>query len=78
VMAGVSRPLSGYLDSQVPCGAPNGRKRWRNERGDRYYEWDSVHGHIEVYSKRGRHLGVLDAVTGKTIGDAVPGRRIDV
>lgn len=45
---------------------------------DRYYEWDSLHGHIEVYNKRGGHLGVLDGVTGQLIGDPVPGRRIDV
>ncbi|WP_182704914.1 colicin E3/pyocin S6 family cytotoxin [Thermomonospora cellulosilytica] len=74
----IPRPTPCFLDQQVACGAPGGSKRWRNERGDRYYEWDPFHGHIEVYNKRGRHLGVLDAVTGRMIKGPVPGRKIDV
>lgn len=77
-MPGLPRPKLCFLDNQVPCGAPGGRKRRRNQRGDRYYEWDSLHGHIEAYTRRGHHVGVLDAVSGELIGDAVPGRRIDV
>lgn len=77
-MSYIPRPHPCYLDDQVPCGAPNGAKRWRNARGDRYYEWDALHGHIEAYNRRGRHVGVLDAVTGQMIKDPVPGRRIDV
>lgn len=77
-MTGVPRPNPCFLDDQQSCGSYNGRKRWRNARGDRYYEWDALHGHIEAYNKRGRHLAVLDAVTGQAIGDAVQGRRIDV
>ena len=74
----VPRPSPGFLDDQVPCGAPGGRKRWRNARGDRLYEWDALHGHIEVYTKQGRHLGVLDGVTGVMVTGPVKGRRIDV
>lgn len=77
-MAGVPRPNPCFLDEQVACGAPNGQKRWRNAKGDRYYEWDHTHGHIEVYNKRGRHLGALDAVTGELIKPPVRGRRIDL
>ncbi|WP_084258529.1 colicin E3/pyocin S6 family cytotoxin [Saccharomonospora iraqiensis] len=77
-MIGIPRPEPCFLDDQTPCGAPNGYKRWKNERGDRYYEWDHTHGHIEVYNKRGRHLGVADPVTGEWIKSAVRGRRIDV
>lgn len=77
-MSAVPRPKPCFLDGQEPCGSPGGRKRWRNRRHDRYYEWDELHGHIEVYNKRGRHLGVLHAVTGTFIDAAVPGRRIDV
>lgn len=78
MMVGVPRPSPCYLDHMEDCGAPDGRKRWRNARHDRYYTWDDVHGHIEVFNKRGRHLGVLHAVTGDVVGDAVSGRRIDV
>lgn len=77
-MAGVPRPSPCFLDGMEPCGAPDGRKRWRNSRHNRYYEWDDVHGHIEAYNKRGRHIAVLHAVTGEVIGSAVPGRRINV
>ena len=77
-MSGIPIPRPSYLDTLESCGARNGHKRWRNARGDRYYEWDALHGHIEVYNKRGRHLGVLDAKTGVRIADEVKGRRIDV
>ena len=74
----VPRPSPCFLDHQVPIGAPGGRKRWRDLGGDRLYEWDGLHGHIEAYNRRGRHVGVLDAVTGVMIGEPEPGRRIDV
>lgn len=75
---GQTRPSPCFLDQQLTCGAPGGRKRWRSARGDRFFEWDELHGHIECYNKRGKHIAVLDAITGDMIGDAIPGRRIDV
>lgn len=75
---GVSLPHPGFLDSQVSCGAPGGRKRWTNTRKDRYYEWDSLHGHVEAYNARGKHLGVLDGLTGVMVSAPVKGRTIDV
>jgi len=42
------------------------------------YTWDSLHGEIEVFNKRGKHIGVVDAVSGELIKDAVKGRSIDV
>lgn len=44
----------------------------------RYYEWDHTHGDIEVYDRRGQHLGSMDPVTGEMTKPAVPGRSIDV
>jgi hypothetical protein len=41
------------------------------------FTWDSLHGEIEVYNGRGKHLGVMDA-NGKVIKTAVEGRKIDV
>ena len=32
------------------------RKRWRDRSG-RIYEWDYQHGTVEVYDRRGRHIG---------------------
>jgi len=31
-----------------------------------------------VFNKRGRHIGVIDALSGKMIKEAVKGRKIDV
>jgi hypothetical protein len=40
--------------------------------------WDSLHGEIEAFDLRGRHVGVLDAITGVMIKEARIGRRIRV
>ncbi|MGO9744387.1 MAG: colicin E3/pyocin S6 family cytotoxin [Roseiarcus sp.] len=63
--------LDGY--ERIP-----GRKRWRNDDGARLFEWDGLHGEVEVYNARGWHLGVMHPVTGEWIKPAVKGRRIDV
>jgi len=52
--------------------AREGETRWRSADGKRLYKWDSLHGHFEVYNKRGRHVGVVDA-SGVFVGEAVPG-----
>ncbi|HXH45291.1 MAG TPA: colicin E3/pyocin S6 family cytotoxin [Bradyrhizobium sp.] len=62
----------------VDLGAINGEKRWRSPDGKRLYTWDGRHGEIEVFTKRGKHLGAIDAVSGEWIKDAVHGRTIDV
>lgn len=55
-----------------------GVTRWRNSAEDRLYEWDGLHGELEVYNSRGRHLGVVDPNTGEFLTPAVKGRKIDV
>lgn len=55
-----------------------GRSRWRNPDASRLYEWDSLHGELEVYTMRGRHLGSVNPHTGALIKHAVKGRTIDV
>lgn len=77
-MGGIPRPRPCYLDLCEPIGSYNGEKRWRSRDGNRIYTWDSLHGEIEVYNKRGFHLGALDAISGKFIKGAVKGRKIDV
>lgn len=62
----------------VDLGFKNGNKLWRSLDGDRYYTWDSLHGEIEVFNRRGRHLGAADPATGRVIKPAVKGRSIDV
>jgi hypothetical protein len=69
-------PSSGFIKDLEYLGTPAGRRRYRSR--DRIYEWDSLHGELEVYNNRGRHLGAADAETGEMIKPAVRGRRIDV
>ena len=66
------------LDDFEYLGFVHGSQRWRSDRGKRLYTWDSLHGEIEVFNDRGKHLGGVDAVTGTWIKEAVEGRRIDV
>ncbi|WP_071651682.1 MULTISPECIES: colicin E3/pyocin S6 family cytotoxin [Duganella] len=71
-------PKPSYLDECISLGARDGQRRWRSKDGTKLYTWDYTHGDIEVFNKRGRHLGSIDAINGKFIKDPVPGRRIDV
>ncbi len=71
-------PTPSILDLCQALGAFDGRKRWRSLDGKRLYEWDGLHGEIEVYDKRGNHVAVADPVTGLYIKPAVKGRKIKV
>jgi hypothetical protein len=71
-------PRPGFLDTCDYLGYIHGARRWRTSDGRYLLTWDSLHAEIEVYDRHGRHRGVMDAVTGDWIKDAVPGRRIDV
>lgn len=77
-MGGKPRPRPCFLDRMVRCGARGGEKRWRSEDGRRIYTWDSWHGEIEVFDRRGWHLGSLEAVSGRYTKGPVKGRRLDV
>ncbi|MBO0469689.1 hypothetical protein JZO66_03960 [Enterococcus sp. DIV0242_7C1] len=44
----------------------------------RYFEWDHTHNDIEVYDKKGRHLGSMDPISGEMYKPAVPGRTIAI
>jgi hypothetical protein len=69
-------PNSGFIAKLEYLGQPQGRRRYRSE--GRFYEWDSLHGELEVYNSRGRHLGGVDPTTGEVIKPAIRGRRIGV
>ncbi|RKP43281.1 colicin E3/pyocin S6 family cytotoxin [Trinickia fusca] len=45
--------------------------------GDRFHGWNYAHNDIEVYGKRGRHMGSANPVTGELYKPAVPGRRLN-
>lgn len=75
---GVPRPRPCYLDRMQKWKVVNGKPTWRSPCGKRLFQWDELHGEIEAYNKRGKHVGVLHPVTGELIKDAVEGRTIDV
>jgi hypothetical protein len=52
-------------------------QRFRGADG-RILTWDTLHGEIEVFDKRGRHRGTIDPVTGEDRKFARKGRTIRV
>ena len=53
-----------------------GRCRYRDREG-KFYEWDALHGEIEVYNKKGEHMAVKNS-KGETIKKGITGRKISV
>jgi hypothetical protein len=51
------------------------RTRWADR--NYIYEWDSQHGALEKYTRRGVHLGEFDHLTGVQLKDADKTRRIE-
>jgi hypothetical protein len=52
------------------------RKRWKTPNG-KIFEWDSQHGAVEMYDKRGRHLGEYDPTTGEQTKPADNTRKVE-
>ena len=71
-------PKRSFFDKCVRLGVFGGERRWRSQDGKQIYTWDSMHGEIEVFNRRGEHLGALDPICGLAIKSAVKGRTIDV
>ncbi|WP_328528974.1 colicin E3/pyocin S6 family cytotoxin [Nocardioides sp. NBC_00368] len=49
------------------------RKRWTWDGN--ILEWDSQHGEVEMYNKRGKHLGAYDPETGNQVKGPEAGRK---
>ncbi len=77
-MAFIAIPKPSILDRYDYLGLKNNQKLWRSKNGRRHYTWDGLHGEVEVFDRRGHHLGSLDAICGRKLKDAENGRRIDV
>lgn len=72
-------PKPSFLTEECEyIGSFNGEKRWRSIDNKRLYTWDGLHGEIEVFNNRGRHLGVLEPQNGMPIKPAKKGRKINV
>jgi hypothetical protein len=68
-------PADCFLRELDSIGVRSGRTTYC--RGKRLFQWDELHGEVEVYNSRGKHLGVVDT-SERWIKDAVRGRQIDV
>ena len=77
-MAAKPIPRPSILDACEYLGFKSGCQRWRSPDGKRIYTWDGLHGEIEVFNTRGKHLAVIDPTTGLPLKPAVAGRKIDV
>ena len=72
-------PRPSFLDTCTYLGFIYGERRWRSIEDDVIYTWDALHGEIEGYDGRGRHIvGAMDAMTGEPTKPARRGRRIRV
>lgn len=86
-------PRLGYVPApEVPRAFPNVRKakkktpvqggggklrsRWIDEDGN-ILEWDYQHGRVEMYNKKGKHLGEFDADTGAKLKGPDPTREVE-
>ena len=52
------------------------RKRWELPNGQ-IFEWDSQHGELEKYDKRGKHQGACDPKTGVQKTGPNPRRKVE-
>ncbi len=77
-MTGKPKPKPCFLDKQQKFGIRGGQQIWVSKDRERYYTWDHLHGEIEVFNKRGWHLGALDATTGELMKEPKKGRKIDI
>lgn len=77
-MVGVPRPVPSYLDGFDKLKVQGGQQIWANKERTRYFTWDYLHGEIEGFNKRGKHLGAFDARSGELIKPAIQGRTLDV
>lgn len=73
------KELPGFPDARsakrkTPVQGGGGlRKRWTWD--GKILEWDSQHGEVEMYDKRGKHLGAYDPQTGARVKGPEAGRR---
>ena len=71
-------PRPSFADNLEYLGVFGGRRRYRDDRGRRFYEYDGRHAELEIYNAQGHHLGVADVMTGELIKGAIRGRKIKV
>lgn len=68
----IPRPSPSVFDKLEKWRVIDDRQVYRGN--GRLYTWDEFHGEVEVFTKRGRHLGCMDAVTEQWI-EGKPARK---
>ena len=80
ILCGVAEPIpaDSFLHRIEVFGVRARRRIWRDGTGRnaRYYTWDGLHGEVEVFNGREKHLGAVDAVSGVFIKEPVEGRTL--
>ena len=77
-MVQIPKPTPSFLDMCDKLKVQGHQQVWSSEDRTRYYTWDSLHGEIEGFDKRGWHLGAFHAQSGEQTKEAVRGRKINV
>lgn len=75
-LGGIPVPKPSILDNFRVAGIEGRKKVYKDDLENIYYTWDSMHGELEMFNKRGCHLGVACPSTGALIKPAVKGRKI--
>lgn len=71
-------PDAGEAKPKTPRPDGGFRKRWKDRKRGRIFEWDYRHGRVEVYNHTGkRHLGEFDPKTGKQLSRGRKDRRVE-
>jgi hypothetical protein len=69
-------PNAKRTKSKTPVQGGGGlRPRWETEEGH-ILEWDSRHGTLEKYDRRGNHLGEFCHLTGNKLKPGDPKRKL--
>ena len=72
----VAFPLARRVRGKTPRPGGGIRQRWKSPQGT-IYEWDYLHGCVEVYDRLGRHIGEFDPMTGARTKPANPDYRVE-
>ena len=66
-----------FFRQLISCGGRGGKALYKKAEGF-FFQWDSLHGEWEKFSKTGRRLGALSPDGQNVTKDAVKGRKIKI
>lgn len=78
IVVSAEKPKPCFLDNCLKYKVEGNFQIYKDKYEPRFYTWDFTHGEIEVFNKQGKHVGVIDAITGEPIKPPVRGRKINL